>query len=330
MTVKPSTYYDRRVQPALLDALKPGRPMHSLIERRNLDRHTLDVQLRALPGRTPSWASLYVGLTSVLDVVVGAGERFSLRAHATHRRAGGFDPAWSKARPLAEVEAEWAAVDDYLRRAILKVDSRHIAREGVVHAALCSGSGSGYRVVDREAVVGFDRDKESICAEFRDRIVKALAAADAMDRWWPGPARPLGNLGTGLDILAVDDRGRLLVIEAKPADAPAGIALAPIQVRFYAELFSRWCREHVNAREILDGMLRQRIELGLSGAGPSRFTALPVVVPVVAIGAGEVSPTARSRFHQIADCLADQPTVEAGIDPLEVWRLDEHGGRIRP
>src|SRR5947209_2656208 len=109
-------YYDRRVPPALLDALDLRGVLHGLIERRDGDPLVFDVQLRATPTATGGWVSLYLGLTTILDAVLTPKDRFRLRAHPTHQERGGFDPGWTAPATLSELTGRWPKVDAYLDR----------------------------------------------------------------------------------------------------------------------------------------------------------------------------------------------------------------------
>jgi hypothetical protein len=131
------------------------------------------------------------------------------------------------------------------------------------------------------------------------------------------------RLGEEVDFLAVDELGRLLVVEAKPAEALAGIGWGPAQVRFYAELFARLLDQDNDAVGVLNAMLEQRVTLGL--ASPLVPLVAPVaVVPVLAIGAGTVSPQAHDRLAGVAGVLEAVPRHRS-VQPLEVWTLDQQG-----
>jgi hypothetical protein len=168
--------------------------------------------------------------------------------------------------------------------------------------------------------------RDSFCDVAQLQVEQALAAGAPSDElWWPGLSKPLKRLGTGLDLLALGADGRLLAIEAKPADAPGGVVLAPAQVRLYAELFARWRRTTDAADTILNRQLRQRVELGLGRRDAAPLRAAPTVVPVVAVGAGHLSVETVKRFWRVAAALAASPSREPAIAPLELWRVDDNG-----
>jgi hypothetical protein len=230
---------------------------------------------------------------------------------------------------LEELVPTWPSIDAYLDRILDDgaVDARWVRSEGLVHAAIASNSSDAYAVIQREAAISFSssQTKVAICHPMREGLIGAVRAAGRTEPWWP-TVRDRGadpRLGEEADFLAVDELGRLLVIEAKPAEALAGIAWGPAQVRFYAELFARWLEMTVDAADVLNAMLDQRVELGL--ASPARSLVSPVeVVPVLAIGAGTISPQAYSRLSAVAEVL-DQVSAHPFVRPLEVWTLDQEG-----
>jgi hypothetical protein len=323
----PSLRFDRTISPALLAALTAGGPLHGLIERRQTAPRLLDVQLRRAAWGKRCWASLYYGLTSVLDVEESAG-RYRLRAHPKHQETGGFQPSWAEWQPMAALTAAWPQVDRYLDRLLPNIGPRHTAREGAVHARMCSSSSPVYRVVNREAAVAF-RDtavKGQITRPLQDGIAAALAAPAGAAGWWARSVASRRPLGTGADLLAVDAARRLLVIEAKPAGSSAGITWGPAQVGYYARLFSLWVdADEQAAITTVDQMLDQRIQLGLAAPGLPGLWAPVRVVPVLAIGQGQRSSAAWDRLWSVADALHGWLQEDLRIDPLEVWQLDDAG-----
>lgn len=84
--------FDRTVSEELLNFLRSdtGQRLRAVRDREPM---LFDIQLRSdRPKGRRSWATLYYGLTSLLDVDESKG-RFRLRLHRTHRAAGGFDPS---------------------------------------------------------------------------------------------------------------------------------------------------------------------------------------------------------------------------------------------
>lgn len=292
-----------------------------------------DLQLRSdRPKGNLSWATLYYGLTKLLDVEE-RNEEFKLDAHATHREAGSFNPAWQKWMTLEELVRVTPDVARYLEAARRAVAPRHIEREGAVHAALASGNSDAFRVVNREASPSFRNQptKDAISAELWNPIRDALHDAGRSEPWWPNNVK----VGNSLDLLAVDVGGRLALIEAKHHQAQAKeITKVAAQVGSYARLYSYLLQDdQAAALQRIDKMLEQRVAIGLSGKGVLYLMQPVRIVPVVAIGPGRPSAEARNRLWQVAQVLdaLDQPahpraTGEAvTIEPLEVWYVDIDG-----
>jgi len=323
--------FDRVVSDALLTELGENGRFHDLIRRRAARPTIADLQLRREQRGRRSWVSLYIGLTSVLDLDERAG-LFRLRAHPTHKKAGQFNADWGRWQDAGALASQWGGVDAYLDRLLADegIAPRLFQREGVVQAALTSGQSPSYGAVQREAVVSFSSEaaKQSLIAPIQDQIWKAVAEDGRDDPWWPGVRDHgvLPALGNEADLVAVDSRGRLLVIEAKPSDELKGITWAPAQVRLYAEVFAALVEANPATSDLLNEMATQRASLSLLDPA---WTFGPTwdlrVVPVVAIGGWPLSPVALERVAAIVAALDASPPLSARLDPLEVWFLNSTG-----
>ncbi len=323
--------FDRVVSDALLTELREGGRFHDLLLRRKSRPDVADIELRREQRGKRSWVSLYVGLTSVLDLDE-LGGRFRLRAHATHKKAGTFLADWGVWQEADSLASQWTEVAAYLDRLLADegVSSRWWRREGIVQASLTSNQSSAYGAVQRDAVVSFPSTsiELSVTSPIRERIWKSMELAGRTDPWWPGVRdrgrRPI--LGTEADLVAVDAKGRLLVIEAKPAEELKGITWAPAQVRLYAEVFGALVEDNPATSDLLNTMVSQRASLSLLDPtwefGPTWDLR---VVPVVAIGGWPLSPVALDRVSAIVSALDAWPPSSDRLDPLEIWFLDQKG-----
>ena len=159
-------------------------------------------------------------------------------------------------------------------------------REGAVQGRLSATLHPSMTIVDRESAFGFEGSGGG--TDIRELVIAALSLAidDALDAElehtsWSHTRKT--DPGGELDCLALDERGRLLTIEVKPA-APRGTgAWAPAQALVYARLFQLLIRrEGDGARRTLQEMINQRARLGLSQAATVPHDI--AVVPVVAFG----------------------------------------------
>jgi hypothetical protein len=314
--------YDRRVSEALLNAIEDEGPLAGLIDVVRADRGTRDLQLRRARG-VECWATLYVGLTKVLDIKERNGQ-FRLDAHPTYTSLPEFDVTWRQWQDLADLQNTWYAVLTYVEAAIASVRAEFTNGEGAVQAALLSGAAEQFRTIDREVVLAHTNtaSRNATLNPVEIALNEALGAANDGAPWWPG-ARSRVSFGGELDVLAIDEAGRLLTIEVKPANTVAGIAKSPAQVALYATLWSMWLDETDESEHVLQGMLDQRARLGLGRPGPAPTPES--VVPVVAIGPGKLSKEALPRLRQVAQAV--QPVLQArpSVQPLEVWLVDEQG-----
>lgn len=322
-TAGTAMHYDRVVSEVLLNALRPRGPLHSAVAWSQADPRLRDVQLRKQPKGAASWASFYVGLTSVLDIYEVGGQ-FRLKAHATHRAAAGFDPSWDSWQALDALAERWAQVELYLEKVSTHVHPMWLNTEGKVHALISNSTRTGFSVINREASISFvnQATKDGLGKGWSDAIRDGLRSVDRSDAWFT--ALLTKSLGMSPDFIAVDNDGRLLIIEAKAASAAAGITWGPAQVTFYACMYAAWLAEAGDeARAILQRGLEQRRALRLVPPAAQRALAAPPdVVPVLAIGPGIVSPEVWSRLSVVAEALTG---MSNGTAPLEVCRLAADG-----
>lgn len=319
--------YDRVPSDALLSVLRQGAP-RALLERRHRHPKLLDIELRHDPKQGTSWVTLYAGLSSMVDLRERNGQ-FWLTSAGLYQRLANFDPTWRVRRPAAALDDIWPDVEAYLDRLQPQVPRRYTDREGKVQTTMTSGGSAEYWPVDREAQPHFPSAplQKTHLDSLAAPLLAALTATGRTDPWWPG-VRDRGKFsatGPGLDLLAVDARGRLLAVEIKDATNLKGIVFGPIQVRVYAELISRWiAQDPAGAVSKLNHMLAIRRELGLVRDDAPKVTEEMRVVPVLAVGAGRRSPQLETRLRTTAAVIG-QVSAHERIEPLETWLLDDDG-----
>jgi hypothetical protein len=302
-----------------MDALKPGGFAHSLVRYTRFGRWPLDLQFRGFGPQGDHWATLYVGLTKVLDMRHNS-KGFWLNADKAYaNKSNGWSETWRKRRPVDVLAADWPDVESYLHAVIPKVAGRYVRKEGAVQASVSGLENREFVVLDRESVVKFatDPERKRVQTGLAKPVLDALADSDG-HRWWTG--KPT-SLGPECDALAINAAGELLTIELKAASDTAKIAWSPAQARHYARLFQRWAEVDPQAADVLDEMLEQRIALGLAGDLRPRLTRPLRVRPIVGIGHG-FNPIALERLKIVASRLAVH-----GLDhpPVEVFDVDLTG-----
>lgn len=310
--------YDRRVDPAFLEYFEPDGAFCSLTEYARKARYPVDLQFRRNPKTDAQHASLYVGLTTVLDVHWKPGA-IRLAAHRTFHPSG-FQAAWMSWTAIGQAATQTEAIDGYLDAVIPKAAAGGAAVEGAVQAAVSSFDSPDRVMLDREVLLHFRdtptkrRVMESVSAD----LLLALKTAPV-----PG-ARP-ASLGGRCDLLAVDSTGRLLAVEVKPKGVPT-ITWAPAQAIVYARLLSRWLQHDPKAAEILSGMIEQRERLGLINSQAPIPSPQPGAVPIVAVQRG-MSQEHRDRLFTVRKHLSDHGIDEAS--ELKVYEVTI-AGRLLP
>jgi hypothetical protein len=320
--------YDRRVNTELLKVLAENGFAHSLVEyARHGGRWALDLQFRADPNSSKHKATLYSGLTIALELQYSTTkDRFKLDAPKPWQtRTKKFDLAWSTWQQAAELASVWFKVDAYLETVLPIIDKagRFTRNEGAVQSALSNFYRTDFHVIDRESVIGFPdiATQQKAFRTLEKPVLDALELTNGKP-WWTPPTR----LGNECDTLAVTPQGQLLAIEIKPGTALRGITWAPAQVQHYADLFQAWIDEPTSGtaspRDILTGMVEQRVELGLLPASSRvTFPGRIEVIPVVAVGPG-AKQTAWDRLHEVAQRVE---TIRRGSAKIELWEVNTIG-----
>lgn len=331
MPFEGSIRYDRRVSADFLAHFRDGGVAHSLTEYAAKARYPVDLQMRHNPKTGGDHASLYVGLTSVLNVVSKPnyqhGPGLALSAHKTWSGGPyGFDSGWRDAYPVESWWGRWAAVEDYLEQVIPEASVTHGRTEGAVQAAASAFSDGTRVMLDREVTPHFldTAAKKSVLAPISNALAEALGRAK------PVAARAPASFGAECDLLAVDRAGRLLAVEVKPS--VSSLVWTPAQATMYSRVLTAWVADDDGNtpgwRAVVTGMLEQRQQLGLAPPFEVQLPEKPIVVPVIAVQRG-ASPALIDRLWKVQRALIAEgvgdPSLEVYIVSLS-GRLD----RINP
>ncbi|WP_299926114.1 hypothetical protein [uncultured Nocardioides sp.] len=309
--------YDRRLSAPFLQHLAPGGLLSSLALYAKSGLFPLDLRFRKDVKSGAEHVSLYVGLTSVLDVHHTKAGKLKLKVHKTHQKNGAFGADWSTLRTPDEMAAIWPDVELYLDRIIPIAAQSHGKKEGAVQAAVAAHRSRGRVVLDREVTPSF-RDtpyKKQYMEDCQRPILDALADADL------GFGKVPGRLGNECDALVVDETGRLLAVEIKPLGVSSVVWVAA-QAVMYARILQGWVDRDDSTpddpRKVLTCMLAQRHVARLA---PPLNVALPEILrvtPVVALQRG-ASPELVRRMLAVRDVLAG---VDLGVEPVEIYEVN--------
>jgi hypothetical protein len=268
-----------------------GGLAHSPVEYSRFAPYAVDLQMRHSPKTGADHATLYVGLSSVLDVHrsvdgKGAGDQFWLKGHKTAADGRyGFDKSWTHQMTVSELKRQWRDVEDYLEAILPDAAATHASREGAVQSAASVFETHDRIMFDREVALHF-RDtvtKQKIFAEETASLVGAVKDIPGV------PGKPPSSFGGECDLFGLDKAGRLLAVEVKPRGTGT-IVWSGVQATVYARLLQRWLDTPAKGTDspatVLRGMLEQRARLGLAPVKRAGLPDRPVVIPVVALQRG--------------------------------------------
>lgn len=301
--------YDRAPSPALLALLEGDGLLAPLLRPWSVAGVRLDVQFRE-----GDEVHLYAGLTRL---VAARRTPLGVRLHAS--------PTYTRQPCAAALFRPWAPADAGFGEALaaylggVAVDPRWVRREGLVQAAWM-GIETPWATLDREAVIGRADSAARADALDAPAVHAAFEAVDrrAQQEGWRRPSPPKG--ANELDQLAVDDAGRLVLVELKEAGA-SEVVTAPLQALRYVW---EW---HAALPDLLPS-------LRALGDARRRLGLLPPSTPPLsgrlraAIAWGEGSPSAEvlRRLREVK-ALVDAHLPD-GVAEVEVWSL-RHGRAAR-
>ena len=305
--------YRRVPSQELQGLLKPGEflaPVMTL-NRTKFKGTELDVHFR-----TNDKIQVYCGLTTILSVRLLRRPYGSVRVDADPKYMGqprakgtGLFGRW-RIGDAGFIEA----FESYLN--VVKVNRRFTKGEGEVQSRWSKVSGQ-WVPFDREAVLAYES------AEHRERMktfpeVKAALKsiqATAWQRRWKEPE--LGYKARKVDQIAVDPKGRLVLIELKDAKTnDYKVFYAPIQLLQYVW---EWHRALEGVRADLQELIDARVGVGLTPVGIVRPTS--GLRAFVGFGADKRTDEVRHRYGMVLDIVNRH--LPPHVPPIETW---EHTG----
>jgi hypothetical protein len=314
--------YDRRVSQEFLEHFLNGGFARSLPRLARRAHYPLDLQFRKNPKTNAQHATLYVGLTAVLNLRASRSG-IKLDAHPTWAKAAyGFSDAWGTPAAADHWRDQWNDIELYLERVVPLAVKGHGLTEGAVQSAISKRTGrEGRLMLDREVVPSF-RDaalKKATLGRLRQPLMKAVQSIIVAGA--PAPK----SFGTECDLLAIDSGGRLLAIEVKPFRT-GSIVWVAAQATMYAMLLQEWLDvDHQEAPAILTGMISQKN--AISGGAPFIVDLPPKlsVTPVVALQRG-ASQVQIDRMLEVRSALED---ADLGVPRVEIFEVSMTG-QLRP
>lgn len=316
--------YDRTVTDQFAAHFVVGGFADSLVDYAR-GKYPIDFQYRKDPKTRRQWASLYVGLTAVLNLDDKGAKGLALSAHTTYRqRAFGWSPEWESPAPASTWATRWGAVEIYLERVIPKVvtDGRYVKTEGIVQAVVSGHLGDASRVILDREVAPYFRDtagKNAVQKLYSDPLASAITKRK------PAPGNPPKTFGMECDALAIDAAGHLVAIEIKPGSV-SSLAWVPAQATMYARVLQHWVDKDPLWREIIEKSFAQREALGLVPPTFKLPKLQPTVIPAVALQR-VASAQYVARMYDVQDALLAEGVGDPALTFYAVapsGRLDKH------
>ncbi|WP_457188620.1 hypothetical protein [Nocardioides sp. P5_E3] len=252
--------YDRTVDDEFLKYFLQGGVAESLLEYTTA-RYPIDFQFRKEVKSGAQWATVYVGMTAVLNILDKKSKGLALKTHDHWARASeGWSDAWSQPAQVEVWRSRWNDVEDYLEQVIPRVmtEKRFTSKEGVVQAAVSAFLGDSSRVIlDREVVPSFEDTATK--QKIRDQFSRPLA--EAIEKAKPAPGKRPTKFGMECDALALDAAGQLVAVEVKPGNVGT-LAWVAAQATMYARVLQHWVEIDTDWQATVTRMFGQRRALG--------------------------------------------------------------------
>ncbi len=297
--------YDRAPSPQLRRLLQPKgllAPLLSLGDE-NTGGVALDVHCRRNDE-----VHVYCGMTRLITSQALWGGDVTLTAHRTYTAqacAQGLFRTWRAGETGLS-----SALTTYVRG--VKVGSRWTKAEGAIQMQW-SRVQKPWLPIDREVVLA--HQVEAAALPTVRSAHRALSAVARGSRWAAPPAG-----GTKLDQLAVDSRGRLVLIELKDASkSSADLYYAPLQLLYYVWI---WHGAFDDVRDGVQALIGARVDAGLM---PRVRRLCDGMRAVVGFGRDVRSPEVKRRYGVVLEIVYQH--LPRGVGDVELWELT--GRRLR-
>ena len=308
-----SPIYKRAPSQELVSLMMEGGFLRPLVEvsKRQVSGHYHDVHFRSNEE-----VHVYRGLTRLLTVRRMSDGTVNLTAHSTYKTqpcAQDFLRDWR----LDETGLD-EGLDHYLRE--IDVDPRWTAGEGQIQERW-SRVITPWMPFDREAVLEGPHRKGRDFARVQEAIDDltrlCTAETESAKRW----ARPWAT-GAELDQLAVDEKGRLVLIELKDArKRSADLYYSPLQLLQY---IWEWDCTLGTVRNDLQAIIDRRVAVGLTS-----HDIPPLVGGVrasIGFGNDNRSSEVKRRYEMVLEVVNQH--LPDGVEPIETWEHTDAGPRL--
>ena len=307
--------YERAPSEELRGLLRPGgllRPLVGVTTRR-VNNLELDVHLRSNDE-----VQVYCGLTRILNARRNRNGTVSLSAHQGYGNQGCAKAILRQWR-TDEVNEFSRALGAYLDGA--KVAPRHTAGEGAIQAMWARVT-HPWVPFDREAVLSYRSGGASMAATGLEQVKRAHTELEAIaeSQDWAAPR----TAGGEVDQLAVDQEGRLVIVELKNASAsPGSVFYTPFQLLHYVW---EWHVALESVRSGLQDLIDARVELGLTPCPLPRLTG--GIRAAVCFGRDDRSDEVKDRYDRVLEVV--NRYLPPSVPDIETWDFVDRPAPVPP
>ncbi len=309
---KSTRFYDRTPSEELLALLAPGKLLAALTDKdlqvKNLNT-PVDVHFRA-----NDWVHVYCGLTRVVDMHLDKNKKGKLRvtAHQTYRNqdcSRHFLQDWDP-KDLSFMKE----MRRYLERVC--VHDRHVKGEGRVQLMWSRVTSDHWVPFDRE--IRLENQERSQCSELRSAFMelKNLWRKHSRERGkgrWKEPKKT----AVKLDQLAVDQEGRLVLIELKAGRTQD--YYAPFQLLQYVWEWHRAFQTSPNLLQDVKRLLDARVRAGLTPQPKTPLTGR--IRAAVCLGTDERTCEVKRRHNRVLAIVNEN--LPPGVGDIETWEFKD-------
>ena len=311
---KPKVEYNRAPSKQLQELLMPGGYLAPLINLngRRVSAGQLDVHLRE-----DEEVHVYCGLTCLLKVKRLKIPNGYVRVKVHNRYnvepwTNDLFGRWRIGKPGFSEK-----IDEYLSS--VNINPSHTKGEGCVQERW-SQVKEPWVPFDREAKLSYETKAGRERAKIFPKVEAAFDAirAEALQQKWKEPEKRASKI----DRLAVDQAGKLTLIELKKASA-ASVYCVPFQLLQYVW---EWHGAMEAVQADLQMLIDARKELGLTPCNVAQLSG--GIRAVVGFGPDNRSDEVKRRYNIVLNIVNQY--LPPGVAPIETWKFAGNGPRRVP
>ena len=175
---------------------------------------------------------------------------------------------------------------------------------------------------DREVSLAYASNQAR--ADYRCKALRSAMKAHcearnvASERMWELPKEVKASSRSEIDQLAIDSKGRLVLVELKRGNSDD--YYAPLQLLQYVW---EWHSALANVRAGLQAVIDARMDLGLVSPEVPRLTQ--GIRAAIGLGSDARSDEVKRRYEKVLGIVNQR--LPPGVDPIETWEYTDGGPR---